>query len=33
VKAVGTVDGVQAGCFPDLYTAPAGNMPNQVITL
>ena len=28
-----TVDGVQVGCFPDLYTALAGNMPDQVITL
>jgi hypothetical protein len=26
-------DGVQVGCFPDLYTALAGNMPDQVITL
>ena len=33
VKPVGTVDGVHAGCFPDLYTALAGNMPDQVITL
>ena len=33
VKTVGTVDGVQVGCFPDLYTALAGNMPDQVITL
>jgi sulfur relay (sulfurtransferase) complex TusBCD TusD component (DsrE family) len=30
---VGTVDGVQVGCFPDLYAALAGNMPDQVITL
>ncbi len=29
----GTVDGVQVGCFPDLYTALAGNPPDQVITL
>ena len=33
VKPVGTVDGVQVGCFPDLYTALSGNMPDQVITL
>jgi hypothetical protein len=33
VKAVGTVAGVQVGCFPDLYTALSGNMPDQVITL
>jgi hypothetical protein len=30
---VGTVEGVQVGCFPDLYAALAGNMPDQVITL
>ena len=30
---VDVVDGVQVGCFPDLYTALAGNMPDQVITL
>ncbi|MCP9490092.1 MAG: SaoD/DsrE family protein [Solirubrobacteraceae bacterium MAG38_C4-C5] len=29
----GTVDGVTVGCFPDLYTALAGNLPDQVITL
>jgi sulfur relay (sulfurtransferase) complex TusBCD TusD component (DsrE family) len=28
-----TVSGVQVGCFPDLYTALAGNPPDQVITL
>jgi sulfur relay (sulfurtransferase) complex TusBCD TusD component (DsrE family) len=28
-----TVEGVQVGCFPDLYTALAGNLPDQVITL
>jgi len=33
VKPVGTVAGVRAGCFPDLYTALAGNMPDQIITL
>jgi sulfur relay (sulfurtransferase) complex TusBCD TusD component (DsrE family) len=25
--------GVQVGCFPDLYAALGGNMPDQVITL
>jgi hypothetical protein len=30
---VNTVAGVQVGCFPDLYTALSGNMPDQVITL
>jgi hypothetical protein len=29
----GTVAGVKVGCFPDLYEALAGNMPDQVITL
>jgi len=29
----GTVAGVHVGCFPDLYTALSGNMPDQVITL
>ncbi|MBX3000788.1 MAG: DsrE family protein [Caldilineaceae bacterium] len=29
----GTVVGVQVGCFPDLYAALSGNMPDQVITL
>ncbi len=27
------VDGATIGCFPDLYSALAGNMPDQVITL
>lgn len=27
------VDGAVVGCFPDLYTALSGNMPDQVITL
>ena len=27
------VDGVQAGCFPQLYQALAGSPPDQVITL
>jgi hypothetical protein len=26
-------EGVPIGCFPDLYTALSGNMPDQVITL
>ena len=26
-------DGVPIGCFPDLYNALSGNMPDQVITL
>ena len=30
---VAVVDGVQVGCFPDLYAALAGNMPDQVISL
>ena len=29
----GTVDGVVAGCFSDLYQALSGNMPDQVISL
>ena len=33
VKAAGLVDGVIAGCFPQLYEALASNMPDQVITL
>ena len=28
-----TVDGVQVGCFPDLYAALSGNPPDQVISL
>jgi sulfur relay (sulfurtransferase) complex TusBCD TusD component (DsrE family) len=28
-----TVEGVQVGCFPDLYAALATNPPDQVITL
>lgn len=27
------VDGVTVGCFPDLYEAFSGNMPDQIITL
>ena len=33
VKAKGTVTGVQAGCFPQLYAALAPNAPDFVITL
>ena len=33
VKAKGFVDGVVAGCFPQLYSGLAGNPPDQVITL
>ncbi len=33
VKPVGTVEGVQVGCFPDLYGALAGSPPDYVITL
>jgi len=29
----GTVDGVEVGCFPDLYAALAASPPDQVITL
>ena len=32
-RVVGTVEGVQVGCFPDLYAALATNPPDQVITL
>ena len=33
VKGKGLVDGVVAGCFPQLYTALGSNPPDQVITL
>ena len=33
VRAVNTVDGVVAGCFPQLYEALSGNPPDHVITL
>lgn len=33
VTAKGLVDGVVAGCFPQLYGALGGAMPDQVITL
>ena len=32
-RPVGTVSGVSAGCFPDLYGALAGAPPDHVITL
>ncbi|HLV98410.1 MAG TPA: SaoD/DsrE family protein [Ktedonobacterales bacterium] len=32
-RPTNTVEGVQVGCFPDLYAALAGNPPDQVITL
>ena len=33
VKAHGLVEGVTAGCFPQLYGALAGNPPDYVVTL
>ena len=33
VKAKGFVEGVFAGCFPQLYSALGSNPPDQVITL
>lgn len=33
VKPKGLVEGVQAGCFPQLYGALAGGPPDYVITL
>ncbi|SDA87377.1 SaoD/DsrE family protein [Sinorhizobium sp. NFACC03] len=33
IKPKGTVPGIQAGCFPQLYAALAGNPPDHVITL
>ena len=30
---VDTVEGVQVGCFPNLYSALAGNPPDHIITL
>ena len=32
-RVTDVVDGVTVGCFPDLYTALAGNPPDQVISL
>ena len=33
VTATGTVEGVSAGCFPQLYDALSSNPPDQIITL
>ena len=33
VEPKDTVEGVQVGCFPQLYKALSANMPDQVITL
>ena len=33
IKAKGTVEGVIAGCFPQLYDALSFNPPDQIITL
>ena len=33
VQAKGMVDGVVAGCFPQLYEALGGSPPDQIITL
>lgn len=33
VRPRGLVEGVQAGCFPQLYSALAGSPPDYVITL
>ena len=33
VKAEGLVDGVMAGCFPQLYGALAGSPPDYVVSL
>ena len=32
-EPVDMVEGATVGCFPDLYTALSGNMPDQVISL
>ena len=32
-RVTGTVEGIQVGCFPDLYAALAGAPPDHVITL
>ena len=32
-NVVDTVDNVHVGCFPDLYAALAGNMPENLLTL
>ncbi|GIU92941.1 MAG: hypothetical protein KatS3mg011_1847 [Acidimicrobiia bacterium] len=33
IRVVATVDGVEVGCFPDLYAALADDPPDQVISL
>lgn len=33
IQVVNVVNGVQVGCFPDLYAALSTNPPDQVITL
>lgn len=33
VRAKGFVEGVVAGCFPQLYSALGGNPPDQIISL
>lgn len=33
ISAKGTVDGVTAGCFPQLYAALGNHNPNHIITL
>ena len=32
-EVTGTVDGVEVGCFPDLYAALASSPPDHIITL
>ena len=32
-RVTNVVEGVQVGCFPDLYAALAGNPPDHIITL
>ena len=32
-EPVDMVEGATVGCFPDLYSALSGNMPDQVISL
>lgn len=32
-QVTGTVQGVEVGCFPDLYAALAGSPPDHIITL
>ncbi len=33
IKPMGLAKGVEVGCFPQLYEALSGNMPDQIITL